>query len=125
MPRVLQFTRGSWRATIHGVTKSQTQLTTHVLCCVLAQLAQRVKHLPAKQETQVRFLGWEDPLEKKIATHSSTLAWKIPWTEKPGRPTVFWGVAKSRTSQLFCDFTFFLSSFLPSFLSFFLSNELF
>ena len=48
-------------------------------------VAQRVKHLPAMQETQVRFLGWEDLLEKEIATHSSNLAWKIPWMEKPGR----------------------------------------
>ena len=44
----------------------------------------RVKHLPAMQETQVRSLGWEDPLEKEMATHSGILAWKIPWTEKPG-----------------------------------------
>ena len=44
-----------------------------------------VKCLPAVQETQVRSLGWEDPLEKEMATHSSTLAWKIPWTEEPGR----------------------------------------
>ena len=44
-----------------------------------------VKHLPAVQETQVRSLGWEEPLEKEMATHSSTLAWKIPWTEEPGR----------------------------------------
>ena len=48
-------------------------------------VAQRVKRLPAMQETQVQFLGQEDPLEKEIATHSSTLAWKIPWMEKPGR----------------------------------------
>ena len=47
-------------------------------------MAQRVKRLPAMQETQVQSLGREDPLEKKMATHSSTLAWKIPWTEKPG-----------------------------------------
>ena len=46
---------------------------------------QLVKNLPAMQETQVRFLGWEDPLEKQKATHSSILAWKIPRTEKPGR----------------------------------------
>ena len=44
-----------------------------------------VKHLPAMRETGVRSLGWEDPLEKEMATHSSTLAWKIPWTEEPGR----------------------------------------
>ena len=44
-----------------------------------------VKRLPAMQETQVQFLGQEDPLEKEMATHSSTLAWKIPWMEEPGR----------------------------------------
>ena len=48
-------------------------------------MAQRVKRLPAMQETWVRSLGQEDPLEKEMVTHSSTLAWKIPWTEKPGR----------------------------------------
>ena len=46
-------------------------------------MAQMVKNLPAVQETQVRFLG-EDPLEKEMATHSSILAWSIPWTEDPG-----------------------------------------
>ena len=45
-------------------------------------MAQMVKHLPTMQETQVRSLGWEDPLEKEMATHSSTLAWIIPWTEE-------------------------------------------
>ena len=43
-----------------------------------------VKRLPAVRETQVRSLDWEDPLEKEMTTHSSTLAWKIPWTEEPG-----------------------------------------
>ena len=43
------------------------------------------KRLPGMQETQVPSLGWEDPLEKEMATHASTLAWKIPWTEEPGR----------------------------------------
>ena len=43
-----------------------------------------VKHLPAMQETQVQSLGREDPLEKEMTTHSSTLAWKIPWMEEPG-----------------------------------------
>ena len=46
-------------------------------------MAQRVKNLPAVQETQVRSLDWEDPLEKGMATHSSILAWRIPWTEEP------------------------------------------
>ena len=48
-------------------------------------VAQMVKRLPAMQETRVQFLGWEDPLEKEMATHSSTLAWKIPLTEESGR----------------------------------------
>ena len=48
-------------------------------------MAQTVKHLPAMRETQVRFLGQEDALEKEMAIHSSTLAWKIPWTEVPDR----------------------------------------
>ena len=47
-------------------------------------IAQSVKNLPAMQETQVRFLGQEDPLEKQMAIHSSILAWKIPWTEEAG-----------------------------------------
>ena len=46
--------------------------------------AQTVKRLPAMREARVRFLGQEDPLEKEMAIHSSTLAWKIPWTEEPG-----------------------------------------
>ena len=46
-------------------------------------MAQMVKNLPTMQETQVQSLGWEDPLEKGMATHSSILAWKIPWTEWP------------------------------------------
>ena len=48
-------------------------------------VAQTVKHLPTVRETWVRSLGWEDPLEKEMATHSSTLAWKIPWTEERSR----------------------------------------
>ena len=48
-------------------------------------MAQTVKHLSTMQETQVQSLGQEDPLEKETAVHSSTIAWKIPWTEEPGR----------------------------------------
>ena len=47
-------------------------------------VAQQVKNLPAVQETQIRSLGWDAPLEKEIATHSSILAWKMSWTEEPG-----------------------------------------
>ena len=48
-------------------------------------VAQMVKNLPAVLETRFRSLGWEDPLEKGMVTHSSALAWRIPWTEEPGR----------------------------------------
>ena len=64
-------------------------------------MAQRVKRLPAMQETWVRPLGQEDPLEKEMATHSSTLAWKIPWTEKPGRLQSMGSQSQTRLS----DFT--------------------
>ena len=58
-------------------------------------VAQIVKNLPATQETQVRSLSWEDPLEKGMATHSSILAWNIPRTEEPGGLLVH-GIAKSQ-----------------------------
>ena len=48
-------------------------------------VAQVVQNLPVMQETQVQALGWEDPLEKGMATHSGILTWRIPWTEEPGR----------------------------------------
>ena len=48
-------------------------------------VVQTVKNQPAMQKTRVQSLGWEDPLEKEMATHSSILAWEIPWTEEPGR----------------------------------------
>ena len=54
----------------------------HIMASLVAQ---RLKRLPVMRETRVRSLGWEDPLEKAMATHSSTPAWKIPWTEEPGR----------------------------------------
>ena len=55
-----------------------------------------VKCLPAMWETRVRLLGQEDPLEKEMATHSSTLAWKIPWTEEPGR---LWSMGSQRVGH--------------------------
>ena len=68
-------------------------------------MAQTVKRLPTLWETWVQSLGREDLLEKEMATHSSILAWKIPWTEEPGGLQVQ-GVAKSRTRL--SDFTFTL-----------------
>ena len=67
-------------------------------------MVQTVKNLPAMLETPLQSLGWQDPLEKKMATHSNTLAWKIPWTEEPGRLHTVHVVSKSRT--LLSDFTF-------------------
>ena len=68
-----------------------TQMSTHFFFYLsLMQLkgfpgGSVVKNLPAEQETQVLFLGWQDPQEKEMATHSSILAWEIPWTEEAGR----------------------------------------
>ena len=70
---------------VHGIIKSQKRLSNfqfHFFGGFL--VAQLVKNLPAVQETRVWSQGWEDPLEKEMATHSSILAWKIPWTEEPG-----------------------------------------
>ena len=61
-------------------------------------VAQTVKRLLAMQETRVRPLGREDPLEKEMAMHSSTLAWKIPWTEEPGSYSP-WGHKESDTTE--------------------------
>ena len=54
-------------------------------CSWVSLIAQLVKNLPAVQETRIRSLVWEDTLEQEIATHSNFLAWRIPWTEEPGR----------------------------------------
>ena len=89
--------REAWRAGIHGVAKSQTPLSdwtelnwraimlqarsSNTFSIYMTSLvAQMVKSLPAMQETRVQSLGREDPLEKEMAIHSSTIAWKIPWT---------------------------------------------
>ena len=90
--------RQVWCAAAYGVAKSWTQLRNWTELMVVLFLvflrnlhtnslvAQMVKYLPAMQETWVQSLGQEDPLEKEMATHSSTLAWKITWTEEPCRP---------------------------------------
>ena len=78
---------GGWTRLETGSAEKTEQTTEYTdLFSIRASLvAQRVKRLPAMLETLVRSLGKEDPLEKEMATHSSTLAWKIPWTEKLGR----------------------------------------
>ena len=63
-------------------------------------VAQTVKHLPTMQETWVQSPGQEDPLEKEMATHSSTLAWKIPWMEEPGRLQSTGSKESDRTERL-------------------------
>ena len=64
--------------------KLKLQSFGHLIQRTDSLVAQMVKRLPAMQDTRVQFLGWEDPLEKEMATHSSILAWKISWTEEPG-----------------------------------------
>ena len=66
-------------------------------------VAQRLKRLPAMRETRVQSLGREDPLEKEIATHSSILAWRIPWTEEPGR---LQSTGSERVGTRLSNFTF-------------------
>ena len=67
-------------------------------------MAQTVKRLSTMQETWLRSLGWEDPLEKDMAIHSRTIAWKIPWTEEPGRLQP-WGCKESDTTERLHFFT--------------------
>ena len=95
----------AWWATIYGgcreldttkVTKQQQKLSSPRA----SQEAQWLStHLPMQemQDRRVRSLGWEDPLEEEIATHSSILAWEIPWTEESGGPCICHGVTKSQT----------------------------
>ena len=62
-------------------------------------MSHKIKNLPARQETWVRFLGWEDPLKKRMATHSSILAWGIPRTEEPGGRSTVHGVTELDTTE--------------------------
>ena len=75
---------------IYGASHGQRSLVLYIYTRIYgvfqaSLVVQMAKHLPAMWETRVQSLGWEDPLEKEMATHSSTLAWKIPWMEEPGR----------------------------------------
>ena len=70
---------------VHGLAKSQTQPSYFHLILRASLVAQTLKNQPAIQETGVQSLGQEDSLKKGMAIHSSILAWKIPWTEEPGR----------------------------------------
>ena len=70
-------------------------------------VAQMVKNPPVMQETQVWALSWEDPLEKRMATHSSILAWRIPWTEESGGLQAYGGLQRVRRSWVANTFTHF------------------
>ena len=80
----------AWWAAVYGVAQSQTRLkrlsssSSRLFYSRASLVAQRLKCLPPMWESQVRSLGWEDPLEKEMATHSSVLDWRIPWTGEPG-----------------------------------------
>ena len=69
---------------VPGVAKSRMQLSDFYFTFMASLVAQTVKNQPAMQKTQVQFLGFKDPLEKRRATHCNILAWRIPWTEEPG-----------------------------------------
>ena len=73
------------RSIFHTPTSLSPSMHPSTLSPGRSCISQMVKNLPAMQETQVQSLGREDPLEKEMAIHSSTIAWKIPWTEEPGR----------------------------------------
>ena len=96
--RELVLDREAWHAAIHGVTKSRTRLSdwTELNWWLTwpSLVAKSVKNLPSGQETWVWSLGWEDPLEKEMATRSSIFAWRIPWTDEPGRLHIVHGVAR-------------------------------
>ena len=69
-----------------GLWSTDLLCVLHFFSCLVetSLVAQTIKRLPTMQEIRVQSLGWEDPLEKEMATHSSIPAWRIPWTEEPG-----------------------------------------
>ena len=91
-----------------GINNKRKKKTTNDTTTSL--VAQTVKRLSTMRETRVRSLGWEDPLEKEMAIHSSTIAWKIPWTEEPGRLQSMgsqrvahnWANSRSRSLKSLC-----------------------
>ena len=103
--------REAWRAAVHGVAKSWTQKSDWTELNWAYLVAQTVKRLPAVWETRVWSLGWEGPLDKEMATQSSTLAWKIPWTEDLGRLRYSpWGGKESDTTEQLHFLSFFLKT---------------
>ena len=85
--------------TIHVTRKQQLHYTSSYYPLGASLVAQAIKNPLAMQETQVRSLGLEDPLEKRMATHSSILAWRMPWTEESGGDYSPWGHKGSDTTE--------------------------
>ena len=83
------------------------------LAMVASLMAQLVKHLSMMWETWVRSLGWEDPLEKEMVTHSITIAWKIPWMEEPGGLQSMGSLRVGTTERLHFHFHFHGSTNFP------------
>ena len=81
---------GAWYQSLNFETFPFTLMSRLLVAVWIFPVAQTVKNLPAMQETWIRSLGQKDPLEKGMTIHSSTLAWRIPWTEEPGRPQSMW-----------------------------------
>ena len=107
-----------WHAAVHGVTVRHDTVTEQQGNNEKKEAwGFWIKHLPTIRETRVRSLGWEDPLEKAMATHSSTLAWKISWTEDPVRLQSMGAQNQTRlsdfTSLLLYDLTPYFPPALP------------
>ena len=108
----------SWWSWIKAIVVTQHLLVSILRLLLVHLVAQRIKSLPAMREIQVQSLGWEDPLEKEMVTHSSILAWRIPWTEEPSRLQSTRSQSRTRLSNF--TFTFTYTSSIPcSMLEFF------
>ena len=103
----------SLRCTQHPFFKELISLKNSTASVFASLVAQIAKSSPAMQETRVRSLGWEDPLEKEVAPHSSILAWRIPWTEEPGglQSVESQRVGQDRVTNTFHFIFFFLKHF--------------
>ena len=116
---------GFWRgrgprcqiANICWIVEKAREFQKNIYFCFIGAslVSQRLNHLPAMQETWVRSLGQEDPLEKEMATHSSILAWRIPWTEEPGGLWSMGSQSRTRLSNFTFTFTFCFIDYVKAF----------
>ena len=100
--------KGRWPSIFFWFIVTLILMYTSIINCWLPLVAQMIKILPKMQQTWIRSLGQEDPLEKEMAAHSSILAWRIPWTEKPG------GLQTMESQRVRHDWTSFTHSLLIS-----------